>query len=56
MVDLKDVSTSELVKELESREGIQKIKVGLYQEYDIVGKFGTPDFGHEVCTCLVIKD
>lgn len=35
-MDLKNVSTMELVKELEKREGVEKIAINPYETYSII--------------------
>lgn len=37
--DLKNIEMTELLKELERREGVVKINVGLYQEYELKEKY-----------------
>ncbi|KNY24815.1 hypothetical protein Bccel_0072 [Pseudobacteroides cellulosolvens ATCC 35603 = DSM 2933] len=37
--NLKNVSTNDLIKELESREGIEKTTTGLYQPYRLTRKY-----------------
>lgn len=45
-MDLKNVSTKKLVEELASREAVEKIAVGPYEEYSIsVGKQKIRDGG-----------
>lgn len=39
MKNLKSVSIEELISELESRPGVKKISVGLYQPYELKRKY-----------------
>ena len=45
-MDLKNISTAELVRELSNREGVEEIEVGPYQPYQIiVGETHVSDSG-----------
>lgn len=38
-MNLKNISTEDLVKELENREGVEKVSVGLYAPYELREKY-----------------
>ena len=45
-MDLSNVSTAELVRELSNREGVEEIEVGPYQPYQIIaGEHHISDYG-----------
>jgi len=48
------LTTAELFEELERRPEVEKVKVGLYQPYDIKPKFGAPKITTR--TLLLMKD
>jgi len=39
MMDLSAVETIDLINELEKRNGVKKISVGLYKEYGLIKKY-----------------
>jgi hypothetical protein len=54
-MDLKNVPTQELVKELESRNDIEKVSVGQYASYELRRKYNQNRNQINAKTVLVIK-
>ena len=52
-MDIKEIPTEALVKELESRENVKKIAVGPYQNYRLETKY-EPDGTREIVSDTVL--
>ena len=55
-MDICKASTKDLIRELVQREGIQKVRVGLYQPYDLVPKYGAPPIVSDTAVYLIVSD
>ncbi|WP_191991405.1 BC1881 family protein [Levilactobacillus brevis] len=42
-MQLSEITTEDLIKELSNRKGIQRVTAGLYQDFEVVGKYAKHD-------------
>lgn len=52
---LKNISTRDLVDELTSRGGVEKVVTGSYQKYELIKKYSNDRSSTIAATVLIIK-